>query len=124
MNSSLKDTATKFLLLCASGHAHEAFPKYTSPQFRHHNPWFAADAESLMTAMDDNAAQHPDKTLEILHTLQDGDMVATHSRVRMKPGQAEMAVVHLFRFEGDRIAELWDIGQQAPDNSPNRHGMF
>jgi hypothetical protein len=29
-----------------------------------------------------------------------------------------------FRFEGDRIAELWDVGQVAPADSPNEYGMF
>ena len=36
----------------------------------------------------------------------------------------ELALVHIFRFEGHRVAELWDIGQAAPDNSPNENGMF
>ena len=124
MDLRLKNAAEDFLRLCASGHAREAFPKYAGPEFRHHNPWFAGDAKALMTAMDDNAAQHPDKTLEILRTLEDGDLVATHSRVRMKPGQADIAVVHLFRFDGDRIAELWDIAQETPENATNRNGMF
>ena len=124
MNPGLKDTARDFLTLCASGRAHEAFPKHVSPQFRHHNPWFAGDAATLMTAMDDNAAKNPHKTFEILRTLEDGDLVAAHSRVCMQPGQADHAVVHLFRFDGDRIVELWDIGQQAPETSANRNGMF
>jgi len=36
-----------------------------------------------------------------------------------------VAVVHIFRFEGDPIAELWDIGQPAPDEIKNekRHGL-
>jgi len=34
------------------------------------------------------------------------------------------AVVHIFRFEDDRIVELWDLGQAIPQDSPNRHGMF
>jgi predicted SnoaL-like aldol condensation-catalyzing enzyme len=124
MNDHLKHTATHFLTLCAAGHAREAFSKYVSQAFRHHNPSFPGDADSLMTAMDDNAAQHPDKKLEILHTLQDGDLVATHSRVRMQRDHRGIAVVHLFRFDGERIAELWDIGQEAPENSPNQNGMF
>jgi len=33
-------------------------------------------------------------------------------------------VVHILRFEGDRIVELWDIGQEIPQDSPNEHGMF
>ena len=124
MSPHLKDAATDFLTLCAAGRAYEAFPKYASPAFRHHNPWFVDDATTLMTAMDDNAAQHPAKTFEILRTLEDGDLVATHSRVRMNADQPEIAVVHLLRFEGDRIAEFWDIAQQVPEGSPNRSGLF
>lgn len=56
--------------------------------------------------------------------MQEGDLVAVHARVRMKPGDPGVALVHIFRFEGDRIAELWDIGQAPPENSPNEHGMF
>jgi hypothetical protein len=41
-----------------------------------------------------------------------------------KPGDNGAAVVHTFRFEGDRIAELWDIGQPVPADSVNDNGMF
>lgn len=50
--------------------------------------------------------------------------VAVHSRVRMNRDHPGVAVVHIFRFEDDRIAELWDIGQPAPESSPNSPGMF
>lgn len=88
MNQRLKDAATDFLTLCAAGHAYEAFPKYASADLHHHNPWFADDAKTLMTAMDNNAAQYPDKTIEIFHTLEDGNLVATHPQVRMGPDQS------------------------------------
>lgn len=40
--------------------------------------------------------------------LEDGDTVMTHSLVtRQDPKAADVAVVHIFRFEDDRIAELW-----------------
>ncbi|MGH8432847.1 MAG: hypothetical protein ACREUF_20860 [Solimonas sp.] len=29
-----------------------------------------------------------------------------------------------FRFEGERIAKLWDRGQPVPGQSPNEPGMF
>jgi predicted SnoaL-like aldol condensation-catalyzing enzyme len=32
--------------------------------------------------------------------------------------------MHLFRFEGSRIAELWDVGQSVPEESVNDYGMF
>jgi hypothetical protein len=35
-----------------------------------------------------------------------------------------VAVVHIFRFEGERIAELWDVGPPVPAENPNTVGMF
>ena len=87
-------------------------------------PYFRGDADALMAAMQDNAAKNPDKSLEIKHVLQDGDLVAVHSRVRMRPGDRGIGTVHIFRFEGDAIAELWDLAQPVPENSPNQFGMF
>lgn len=31
---------------------------------------------------------------------------------------------HIFRFQGDRIVELWDVWQEIPKDSANEHGMF
>jgi predicted SnoaL-like aldol condensation-catalyzing enzyme len=110
--------------MAASGHAAAAFAQYATSEFRHHNPHFRGDAQSLARAMDQNAAQFPAKTLDVQRVLCDGDQVAVHSRVRHAPGAPEVAVVHLFRFEGLRIAELWDVGQAAPQPLVNEHGMF
>ncbi len=121
---SHKEVAVEFLRLVASGDVQEAYRKHLSPNFRHHNPFFAGDGQSLMAAMKESAANNPDKVLEIQHVLEDGDLVALHSRVRQKVDDSGGAVVHIFRFEEDRITELWDIGQAAPENSPNEHGMF
>jgi len=123
---SLKDAAIEFLTLAATGKAREAYERHVAPGFRHHNPYFRGDAESLMLAMEENAIQNPDKILEVKMALQDGDRVAVFSRVRQRPDDRGGAVVHLFRFEGDRIAELWDVGQAAPEDSEsvNENGMF
>jgi len=123
-DTDLKPIATGFLQRVAAGQVREAYRRYVADNFRHHNPWFAGDAGSLMKAMEDNAARNPDKRLEILRVLQDGDLVAVHSQVRQNPQDRGGALVHIFRFEGGRIAELWDIGQPVPENSPNEYGMF
>jgi predicted SnoaL-like aldol condensation-catalyzing enzyme len=121
---SHKDAATAFLRLVASGKVREAFQKFVGPNFRHHNPFFRGDAESLMVAMEGNAAKNPGKVLEVQRALEDDGLVAVHSRVRQKPGDLGGAVVHIFRFQRDRVVELWDIGQPVPENSPNENGMF
>lgn len=122
--SDLKRSATEFLRLAASGEAREAFRRYVGAGFRHHNPYFAGDADSLMNAMAENAVQNPHKTLEVKHALEEGDLVAVHAHVRFQAGDRGIALVHLFRFEGDRIVELWDLGQEVPEISRNDNGMF
>jgi hypothetical protein len=63
--ASRKETAMAFLRLAASGKAREAFQSHVAPGFRHHNPFFRGDAQSLMIAMEENAAKNPNKVLEI-----------------------------------------------------------
>lgn len=119
-----KETAVSFLELAASGRVREAYTKHVGTGFRHHNPFFAGDAQSLMIGMEENARENPDKRLDVLHALEEGDLVAVHSRVIHRPHDPGAALVHLFRFENGRIAELWDIGQPVPTESPNVNGMF
>ena len=119
-----REVATEFLTQAAVGNAREMMRKHAHPEFVHHNPWFAADAESLAAAMDDNARDNPAKQLEVLRTIAEGPLVALHARVQHKPGAPWFALVHLFRFEDGRIREMWDVGQEVPADSPNQHGMF
>jgi predicted SnoaL-like aldol condensation-catalyzing enzyme len=123
-NQSLKEVAKEFLTLVAAGKVSEAYDQHVSNGFRHHNPYFRGDAASLKEAMQMNATKNPNKTLEIQRTLQDGNEVAVFSRVRQHPEDRGGAVVHIFRFQGDRIAEFWDIGQAVPEDSVNENGMF
>lgn len=119
-----KKAAVKFLQMAASGRAGHAFEELAAPGFRHHNPYFADDARSLAAAMDENARQNPEKELTVLRAIAEGDLVAVHSVVHHATGDRGFATVHIFRFEGDRIAELWDLAQEVPTESPNASGMF
>lgn len=124
MAPSRKDAAVGFLSLVASGKVREAYERHVAAAFRHHNPHFRGDAASLQSAMEENAARSPGKILEVQRAIQEGDLVAVFSRIRQSPEDRGAAVVHIFRFEGDRIAELWDVGQPVPESSPNENGMF
>jgi predicted SnoaL-like aldol condensation-catalyzing enzyme len=121
---SHKDAAIEFLTLVASGKVRQAFQRHVGPEFRHHNLFFRGGAASLREAMEQNAIKNPNKILEVQRALEDGEQVAVFSRVRQNPGELGGAVVHIFRFDGDRIAELWDIRQAVPENSVNENGMF
>ena len=119
-----KEAATEFLKLVASGKVREGFQKHVARGFKHHNPFFRGDAASLLEGMAQNAAGNPQKALEVHRALEEGSYVAVFSRVRHKPDDPGAALVHIFRFEGERIAELWDIAQAVPENCVNENGMF
>ena len=121
---SHKDAAVEFLTLIVSGDVRGAYERHVGSGFRHHNPYFSGDAKSLMEGMEEDESRNPGKKLDVQTAIQDGDYVAVHSRLSRAASDLDMAVVHIFRFEGDRIAELWDIGQAVPKNIVNDYGMF
>jgi predicted SnoaL-like aldol condensation-catalyzing enzyme len=117
------EIAVDFLTLAAAGKAQSAWERYGTPDFRHHNPGFAGDGETLVAAMDEDAAEHPDRRLDIQRVIAEGPLVAIHSALR-RGDQPDVATVHIFRIEDGRIREFWDIAQEIPAESPNQHGMF
>jgi predicted SnoaL-like aldol condensation-catalyzing enzyme len=57
-------------------------------------------------------------------TNKDRAVLFLQPHVRQNPDELGGAVVHIFRFEDERIVELWDVGQPVPKESPNQYGMF
>lgn len=124
MKNSLKEKAVSFLKMVASGEVREAYERYIDPDFRHHNPFFRGDADSLMLGMEENATKNPHKVFEVKRVIGEGDMIVVHSHVKQNPDDVGGAVVHIFRFHNDLIIELWDVGQPIPESTPNKNGIF
>ncbi|UOQ87152.1 nuclear transport factor 2 family protein [Gracilibacillus salinarum] len=124
MNVDVKEKAVSFLQLVVSNRIREAYQQYISASFRHHNPYFPGDADSLMLAMEENASQSPAKILDIKLVIQEVEKVVVYSHIRQNQGDPGAAAVHIFRFENGKIVEMWDIGQPVPEESKNENGMF
>ncbi|GGH86213.1 polyketide cyclase [Pullulanibacillus pueri] len=121
---SIKEKAISFLQLVAKGKVREAYIRYVDDCFCHHNPFFKGDSQSLMLAMEEDAAQNPNKLLEVKQVVSEGDTVVVHSYMRQHQESLGVALVHIFRFHEGNIVELWDIGQPIPKQSPNENGPF
>jgi predicted SnoaL-like aldol condensation-catalyzing enzyme len=122
-NVANKEIAIGFLNEASSGKVDDAYRRVAS-NFRHHNAYFPGDTESLKQGMAQAHKQFPNTKLKVQRVIADEDLVAVHSRVQHSPETAAIAVVHIFRFEGEQIAELWDIGMEVPKDSPNDNGAF
>ncbi len=121
---TLKEKARDFLSRCARGDSRKAFEMYVAKNFKHHNAYFKGDANTLMVAMEDAHKASPNKVFNMLRALEDGDLVAVHSLVKQDQMEVGYVVMHIMRFEGDKIAELWDFGQEIPKDMPNENGMI
>ena len=122
---SPKETAVSFLRSIIANRIEEAFMRYIAQKAISHNPFIGGTRESLMMAMKESANVHPHKIIDIQHALSENDMVVVHSHIRMNSDDRGTATVHIFRFDNEgKISEIWDIGQQVPENSPNANGMF
>jgi predicted SnoaL-like aldol condensation-catalyzing enzyme len=124
MTENNEDMAVTFLKTASTGNVRAAYSRFISADFKHHNPFFEGSANALATGMEENARQNPDKVLEVKRVISEGDYVVIHSHVRQKSNDLGAAVVHIFRFANGLIAELWDVGQPIPNESPNQYGMF
>ena len=123
-NNTRKQAAVEFLQLVVAGRIDEAYQKHVDLQGKHHNPFYPAGFPALKQAMLENHVNFPSKQLIVKNVLGDGDMVAVHSHIVLRPGEPGIAVVHLFRFLCDRIVEMWDYGKPVPTDSPNKDGAF
>ena len=121
---TIGELAVRFLTLVVKGRIEEAYQSHVDMRGKHHNPFFPAGFPALQRAMMDDQLQHPAKQLTVQHVLSDGNLVAVHSLLLLRPGGETMAVVHIFRFERRKIVEAWDCAQPLPSTSPNDDGAF
>ena len=124
MSNKNKDAAVSFLEMASTGKVDEAYSKFVGDGFKHHNPYFEGSAEALHKAMKENAIQNPRKAIDVKRVIAEGGFVMVHFLVKHKPDELGAAVMQIFRFENGKIVEMWDLGQEIPEETPNQHGMF
>lgn len=117
---TLGERAQKFLQLAALGEVHQAFQEFVHPDFIHHNPYFEGSRSALLHAMHQDHQHNPNLSFETASVYTDQQNVIVHSKVNKK--NSEIVVVHILRFQGDKIIELWDIGHILPDTAINQNG--
>ena len=125
-----REMAVQFLNLIGEGRPKEGLSNFAAG-CRTHNPYISGGMEQLTDAMvavqkeSDPKESGSDFGLKIRHVLSDGDLVAVHTDLSgSRPSEGGLRQVHLFRFEGDKVVEYWDVTQQIPENCPNPEGAF
>ncbi len=97
---------------------------YICSDYIQHSMLAEPGVQALKDWLDDRAADSPDAVQTIYRSFADGDHVIVHVHVSRWKGDPGFAVVDIFRMEGGKIAEHWDVLQEVPENPINPNGMF
>jgi predicted SnoaL-like aldol condensation-catalyzing enzyme len=102
----------------------EAVAKYIGDRYIQHNPQAADGPEAFIGFVRGLAQQFPEASLEIKRVIAEGDLVVTHSLLKMAPDDRGMAVADIFRLEDGKVVEHWDVLQPVPETAANDNTMF
>ena len=69
-------------------------------------------------------AQFPQLSLDIKKAIAEGDLVATHSLMKMSPEDRGTAATDFFGLEDGKVVEHWDVVQPVPETAANDNTMF
>jgi predicted SnoaL-like aldol condensation-catalyzing enzyme len=126
MSEANKDIAVAFYKTALfEGRVDDAFRLYGVPNYRQHNPLIEDGADGVKKFVTWIKSNHPDARGEIKRVFADGNHVILHSHWHgLSDNPRGEAVVDIFRLEGGKVLEHWDVIQPIPETSTNANTMF
>ena len=106
------------------GNPEKAVAEHFGDRYIQHKPQAADGPESSSASCTGCAVSTPTCELEIKRVIAEGDLVATHSHLILKPGEPGQALADFFRLENGKVVEHWDVIQEVPQTSANPNTMF
>jgi predicted SnoaL-like aldol condensation-catalyzing enzyme len=100
----------------------DAVDKYIGDNYIQHNPAVADGKEALKAALKVWFKDAPKEKIDIQHIGADGNFVYIHTKSRQ--GNKTISVMDIFRIDGSKIVEHWDVMQEVPAKAANDHPMF
>jgi len=97
-----------------------AFERHVALGYIQHNPSLPDGREAAIELLEPMFSS-PSFTKRV---LVDANLAAIHIHARPTPDVLGGAVVDIFRLEGGKIVEHWDVLQPWPETSVNPHPMF
>jgi predicted SnoaL-like aldol condensation-catalyzing enzyme len=71
-----------------------------------------------------NRKRNPQTHIDVRRVFVDGDHVVIHAHVVPSPGERGSAHVDIFRVEGDKVVEHWDVDEPIPAQTANPNGVL
>lgn len=119
-----KQNAIAFYKTAYQGEPRQAVEQYVGDDYIQHNPLVGDGTEPFISYFERMQAEYPDKSIEFVRTIAEGNLVALHTH-QTWPGGEEYVTMDFFRFDANgKIIEYWDAMQEIPDTSANGNTMY
>ena len=119
-----KKNAIAFYTMAYQGHPKEAVEKFVGEEYIQHTPDVANGTQGFIDYFDRMQKEYPDKSLEFVRCIAEGDLVALHTH-QTWPDNDAYVTMDFFRFDKNgKIVEHWDSIQQIPKESKNPNTMY
>ncbi|MFE7796167.1 ester cyclase [Nocardia sp. NPDC057440] len=102
----------------------EAAAALIGDRYVQHNPEIADGLEGLLTRLTHLKETFPALRVEVKRLVAEGDYVSAQVHGVREPGQRGLAIMDIFRLDGGKLVEHWDVIQPIPAESVNQNGMF
>ncbi|WP_226015802.1 nuclear transport factor 2 family protein [Novosphingobium sp. FKTRR1] len=105
-----------------------AFERWVDPSYIQHNPYAKTGRDAAIGFLEGFVNANPGQKTDIRRIIADGNLVSVHSHGWDEAGDAAakrgFAVVDIFRVQGCKVMEHWDVLQPVPETSANTNTMF
>ena len=120
----IKHKAISFYRMAYGGEPRKAVELFVGDRYIQHNPAVGDGKDAFIAYFEKMAIEYPDKRIEFVRAVAEGDLVALHTH-QTWPGGIEYITMDFFRFnDDDNIVEHWDSIQEIPEKSANGNTMY
>ncbi|HEY1772966.1 MAG TPA: nuclear transport factor 2 family protein [Gammaproteobacteria bacterium] len=103
------------------------YPKasqYLGTTYKQHNPRAEEGPEGFRHFIERLKANAPTSHSEVVRAFSDGDFVILHVHKTQNAQDRGQAIVDIFRLDGGKIVEHWDVTQEIPEQTVSGNPMF
>lgn len=97
---------------------------YIGTKYIQHNPIAPDGTEGLKGLINFLKQKYPERKSSIKRVIAQGDLVVLHVHSKNTPEDRGNAIMDIFRLEGGKIVEHWDVIQAVPEKAANTNSMF
>jgi predicted SnoaL-like aldol condensation-catalyzing enzyme len=105
----------------------EETKEFLGEKYLQHNPWVADGPDAFLRFVQFRRDRFPESHSEIKRVIAEGNLVALHIHSVLVPGTPGRSIVDIFRVEGGKVVEHWDVIQEIPVQlfpPINENGLF